>query len=124
MFIDYIQILNLATQKNEMRYQAIETAAKQFKTLAGKLDIAVFIGCQLNRDAANKPPELHNMREGGLENDPDTVILLHEFEGEDWKNILTFIIAKNRDGKTGRIDTFFDKQFQRISGLVRETVNL
>ena len=124
VFIDYIQILNLATQKNEMRYQAIETAAKWFKTLAGKLDIAVFIGCQLNRDAANKPPELHNMREGGLENDPDTVILLHEFEGEDWKNILTFIIAKNRDGKTGRIDTFFDKQFQRISGLVRERVNL
>ena len=124
VFIDYIQILNLATQKNEMRYQAIETAAKQFKTLAGKLDIAVFIGCQLNRDAANKPPELHNMREGGLENDPDTVILLHEFEGEDWKNILTFIIAKNRDGKTGRIDTFFDKRFQRISGLVRETVKL
>ncbi len=123
--IDYAQILNVPQARGETRDMSLSAATRRLKQAAGKMGLPIIIGAQLNRDAATGEPQLHQLREsGGLENDSDAVLMLHDVSSMEQPNVLNVYIRKNRDGETGKIELYFDKPHQRISAIERERVNL
>ena len=77
---------------------------------------------QLNRNAEgreDKRPHLADIRESGaVEQDANTILLLHRPEFYDPENMpgrAELIIAKNRGGQTGVIPLRFRKEFTRFS---------
>ncbi len=118
--IDYLQILNVPQGKGETRDMSLSAATRQFKQAAGKMGMAVILGAQLNRDAASGEPQLHQLREtGGLENDSDAVLMLHDVSSMEQPNLLNAYIRKNRDGETGKIELYFNRPHQRISAIAQ-----
>lgn len=92
VFIDYIQLLSGNIKEN----------SKQLKMIARKYRVPIFIAAQLNRQAANKEPELYMIKDcGGIEQDADEVWFIME----DWIKV-----AKNRKGPTGKLPIIFDKK--------------
>ena len=73
-------------------------------------DVAVWLACQVNRDANDAPPTLANLKESGsIEEDSDNVILLHR-KGEDEKGRMNIRLelAKQRGGACGVVDLKFE----------------
>lgn len=73
-------------------------------------DVAVWLACQVNRDANDAPPTLANLKESGsIEEDSDNVILLHR-EGEDDKGRMNIRLdlAKQRGGACGVVNLKFE----------------
>lgn len=118
--IDYLQIINVPSAKGETRDMALGAATRQFKQTAGKMGLPVILGAQLNRDAVNGEPQLHHLREsGGIENDSDCVLMLHDVSSMEQPNLLNAYIRKNRDGETGKIELYFNRPHQRISAIAQ-----
>lgn len=110
--IDYLQLIKGERTKNGNREQEIASITRDLKQLAKELSIPVILLAQLNRDVEKRtPPEpmLSDLRESGaIEQDADIVLFpWHEVEavGGDYRNWIS--IAKNRNGKTGKIEVKF-----------------
>jgi replicative DNA helicase len=103
IFIDYVQLLD-SSGKSESRYQELGLMSKLSKQLAGKLDIAVGMAAQLNRnpEQQNRLPNLSDLRESGnLEADADAVIMLSKGGDEEMPDLplITVNVVKNRTGE-------------------------
>ncbi|MBU6361437.1 MAG: replicative DNA helicase, partial [Chloroflexi bacterium] len=63
-----------------------------------------------------------------IEQDADIVSFIYRDEmynpDTEFKNIAELIIAKNRNGPTGKVDLFFDKSLTAFRNLAREKVNI
>jgi replicative DNA helicase len=83
---------------------------------------------QLNRDVENRSdptPRLSDLRDSGsIEQDADTVLLLHQ-DGEENKEtgVATVVvnIAKHRNGPTGQVRLSFLKRFMRFENSAAES---
>lgn len=72
--------------------------------------ILVVALAQLNRAAAHAVPSVADLRESGqVEQDADSVLLLSNDDSQ-----YLAILAKNKEGKTGKIPITFDKEHQRF----------
>ena len=112
--VDYIQILNVSADRGVTRDQALTAAMKGLKTIAGQLGIPILVASQLNRGVnENEEPGLENMREAGLENDPDFVLMLWRPEKEN-PSLVHGKVAKNRDGRTGVLQFHFNQPLYRF----------
>jgi len=119
--VDYIQIMGEHAQKGENRLQVLEGLARSMKIMAGELGVHVITGSQLNRaDLAR--PGLSNLREAGIENDPDTVLLMSRPDELKPQEIL-FDVAKNRDGRVGTVNMLFDGSKMRFFPVTRMKLN-
>lgn len=82
-------------------------ASKVIKALAKDLDIPIIVLYQLNRavtERAGNEPTMADLRGSGqLEEDADSIILLHrpEYYKQEPKGYIKFIVAKARDGEVG-----------------------
>ncbi len=118
LVVDYLQLLEAGGGKSENRQQEISRISRSMKTLAHELDIPVIALSQLNRASENEQrrPRTSDLRESGsLEQDADTVILLHREDfahqsDPDWlsanrelENVAEVHLAKQRNGPTGMI---------------------
>jgi replicative DNA helicase len=117
MVVDYLQLCEPETPGKQNREQEISKISRGLKKLAKELDIPVVALSQLNRkseEKANKKPALSELRDSGsIEQDADTVILLHrpDLHGQEKYNyynneivainLLVMIVAKNRGGGLG-----------------------
>lgn len=114
VFIDYLQLL--ADGKTKERYQAITGISIALHELAQTTGILVVALAQLNRNADRIVPSTADLKESGqLEQDADAVLLLVEKvvtndDGESFQASL----AKNKEGLTGTIPIWFDKERQRF----------
>lgn len=114
VFIDYLQLL--ADGKAKDRYQAITGISIALHELAQTTGILVVALAQLNRNADRIVPSTADLKESGqLEQDADAVLLLVEKvvtndDGESFQASL----AKNKEGLTGTIPIWFDKERQRF----------
>lgn len=92
--------------------------SKAIKTTAKELSIPIIALAQLNRDADEQSkPKLSNLRESGsIEQDADTVMLIHRLDknkkraGEDEEPMdhnTLLILAKQRNGPTPEIKLNF-----------------
>lgn len=108
--IDHLQLISSSSSKYTDRRNQIGEASRMCKIMAKELNIPVIVLSQMSRalkDRASNTPRLTDLRESGdIEQDADTVILLHR-EGyydpkADQKEAKAYV-AKNRDGSTGVI---------------------
>ena len=123
IIIDHLTLLRISNK--ERRDVAVGDITRQCKLMAKELDINVIVLSQLNRAnemRADKRPMLSDLRESGsIEQDADLVIFAHREEyynkeTED-KNIMEWIIAKQRNGKTGILKFHYNDAYQMISEL-------
>lgn len=116
MVLDYLQLC-AATDRKASRHHQIEEISRGLKTLAKELDICVVVLSQINRDVAkaDREPTLADLKESGaIEEDADVVLLLHPCrELPDGAQLIACLLAKNRQGKKGRVAMRFDGAFQR-----------
>lgn len=123
VIIDYLQLINMPEDESKRysttyQYQKIGMISRALKLLALELNICIIALAQLNRKVEervtkDKSPLLSDLRESGsLEQDADIVMFLYEEElrkGSGEKSTL-LKIGKNRNGATGTIEFFFDKE--------------
>lgn len=110
LIVDYLQLMT-ADRPSGKRHDELGTITRSLKQLAMELDIPVIAASQLNRDAAkgDQPPHLHQLRDSGaLESDANMVIFIHDPNPPEEGDTIQsgpkkFIIAKNRNGKTGTV---------------------
>lgn len=100
--VDYLGLLQ-TTDKTRSRYEQITHLSVATKAMARRLKVPVVMLAQLNRDSEkqNRQPGLADLRDSGsIEQDADTVILLHSSKDTP-DNQLELSVAKNRSGPTG-----------------------
>ena len=131
--IDYLQLMRGATQHGgfENRQHEVSAISRGLKALARELNVPVLALSQLSRSVENrqeKRPMLSDLRESGsLEQDADIVLFLYreDYYKNSWKEALhptELIIAKHRNGPTGKIDLFFKSDCTKFIGLDEEAV--
>ena len=113
IMIDYIQLMS-GGGKSENRQQEISTISRSLKGIAREMNCPVLALSQLSRASelrADHRPILSDLRESGaIEQDADLVMFLYRDEyynpdtvDEKLKGIGEVIIAKQRNGETGKV---------------------
>jgi len=116
LIVDYIGLMSGLDHKQQRVYQ-IEEISRGLKTLAKELGISVLCLAQLNRkveERTDSTPQLGDFRDSGaIEQDADTVIFVHRpiqakpDLGPEWANYAKASIAKNRNGRCGVVNLFY-----------------
>jgi replicative DNA helicase len=106
------------------RRNVIDNYIINLRAMAIKENFAVILGAQINRAGqgeTNKEPQLHQLKESGkLEETADVALLLywaHRDNKTAMINDFTVVIAKNRNGMTGRVELCFEPEYYRFSDL-------
>jgi replicative DNA helicase len=118
--IDYLQLIE-PDNRRDSRQEQVANISRRLKFLARELQIPVVALAQVNRsseDRGDHKPRLADLRESGaLEQDADTVMLLHRpemYEPGQHEGTVEVMIAKQRNGPTGEITLTYIKQFMRF----------
>ena len=131
IIIDYIQLITMGGRV-ESRQMEVSEISRGLKGLARELELPVIALSQLNRAAEQREghrPRLSDLRESGsLEQDADTVALLHREDyyhqaEDDYEptHIAELIIAKQRNGPTGTVKLAWMEQCTRFTDLSSAT---
>lgn len=124
--VDYLQLM-VGRGKTESRQQEVSEISRSLKQLARELEVPILALSQLSRaveQRTEKIPSLADLRESGsLEQDADVVIFLYRddyynLESEK-KGLMEIIVAKQRNGPTGKAEVVFLKEFGRFESLER-----
>ena len=113
IMIDYLQLMS-GGGRSENRQQEISTISRSLKSIAREMNCPVIALSQLSRASelrADHRPILSDLRESGaIEQDADLVMFLYRDEyynpdtvDEKLKGIGEVIIAKQRNGETGKV---------------------
>lgn len=121
--IDYMQLMSGSDASGtrtirENRQQEITFISSSIKNLARELEVPVLALSQLSRAVEarqDKRPMLQDLRESGsIEQDADVVMFLYrdDYYNEDSlePNLAELIVAKHRNGSTGKVQLFFHKE--------------
>lgn len=117
IFIDHLGLIK-ADAKNNLAHEIGETTS-MLKALSKELSIPIVVLCQINRAVekqTNKEPSLSDLRDSGrIEEDADCVIFLYRdnYYDENGTGQAKYIVAKCRNGKTGRVNGFFEKELMK-----------
>lgn len=119
--IDYVQLVAPGVvRRGGTRAEEVAEISKALALMARRHKLLVIELSQLTRPQKNAkgktpPPTLSSLRESGqLEQDADVVALLYRIgEAEDARREL--YIAKNKEGRTGRMELAFNGEAQRFS---------
>ena len=109
IMVDYLQLMT-GDMRSENRVQEISYISRGLKALARELNVPVLAASQLSRaveQRSDKRPVLSDLRESGsIEQDADVVMFIYRDEMYDQqterKNVAEIIVAKHRNGPTGR----------------------
>ena len=129
--IDYLQLMqgSRSRQANDNRQQEVTEISRGLKALARELRVPVLALSQLSRSVElrqSKQPMLSDLRESGsLEQDADIVMFLYRgdyYKGADDapSHITELIVAKHRNGPTGRVTLFFKEDCTKFISLTRK----
>jgi replicative DNA helicase len=121
VIIDYLQLMQ-SRYRSENRQQEVSEISRSLKALARELSTPVVALSQLSRAVEQRPgkkPSLADLRESGsLEQDADLVCFLYREDyydpDTDKKNITELIVAKHRNGPTGKVEFFFQKEYSKF----------
>lgn len=127
LIVDYLQLMSgggrYATDGN--RVQEISEISRGLKGIARELNVPVLALSQLSRSVESRSPQipqLADLRESGsIEQDADVVAFIYREEyynpQAERKNITDIFIKKHRNGPTGGVELYFDKEKQRFRSL-------
>jgi replicative DNA helicase len=129
VIIDYLQLMK-SPGSAERRDLEISEISRSLKALAKELQIPVLAISQLNRmleQRNDKRPRLSDLRESGaLEQDADVVAFIYrdeiynQDENNPLKGMAEIILAKQRNGPTGRATLTFLDAYTRFENLAPE----
>jgi len=133
VIVDFLQLMQ-GDVRAENRVQEISSISRALKGLARELNVPVVAVSQLSRAVEARHdhiPILSDLRESGsIEQDADVVMFVYREEmynpDTELKNIADIIVAKHRNGPTGKIPLFFKKdlaQFHEVE-FIREELRL
>jgi len=137
IFIDYLGLIG-HQNKSLPRHEQMSEISRNLKSLARELKIPIVVLCQLNRETERAghgaEPTLANIRDSGsIEQDADVVMFLHKKpppkdkkEGEAAAQEVPegcvpteLIIAKQRNGPTGRVELMMQSRYTRFVPLAK-----
>jgi replicative DNA helicase len=127
VIIDYLQLMQ-SKKAVESRQLEISDISRSLKALAKDLDIPVVAVSQLNRkveDRPNKRPMLADLRESGaIEQDADLILFIYREElynrTEENKGKAELIVAKHRNGPTGKVNLTFREKYTKFDNFYQE----
>lgn len=139
IIVDYLQLMR-GSNRVENRQQEISEISRSLKALAKELEVPVVALSQLSRISEQRGqdsrPILSDLRESGaIEQDADVVLFLHRQKGaykdkDEWSqseqldaDSAELIIAKQRNGPTGKFNLTFLKEYTRFENQVQEQRN-
>ena len=130
LMVDYVQLMQAKAESRERQIAEVSMACR---AASKQLDIPIIGLAQLSRkpeERTNKEPMLSDLRESGqLEQDAFCVMFLYRPEyygvttyedGSSTEGICEAIIAKNKDGATGKMKLQFDKRHMKFNNLVHD----
>lgn len=130
IIVDYLQLMQGSGRSNDgNRVQEVSEISRGLKLIARELDVPVIALSQLSRSVESRHPQipqLADLRESGsIEQDADIVMFLYreDYYNPDTENqhITDLIIAKHRNGPTGKIQLYFHPEQLRFMSLDRQT---
>src|SRR5262249_19601285 len=126
IIIDYLQLMS-GRPGVQSREQEISELSRGLKQLAKEMGVAVIALRQRNRSvetrtAKDMRPQLSELRESGaIEQDADTIFFIYRddyyFPESTEPNVAEVIIAKQRNGPTGKVQRRFSKGCTRFENL-------
>jgi len=123
IIIDYLQLMEGRGKYGDNRVQEVAEISRGLKAVARELNIPVLALAQLSRAVEQSSPaipKLSHLRDSGsIEQDADVVMFLYRKAAdrnydendmsEEEKNSAKVYVAKHRNGPTGEINLFFDR---------------
>lgn len=120
--IDYIQHIKYENDRNTSPTIEISKNVIALKAMAQKFDVVMIAAAQINRAGVDKPTLAHFEGSSAIEKNADVAIIIHRDELKEeergdsyYSNSGLWILAKNRDGKTGDIPFKLDGEFGRFA---------
>lgn len=126
--VDYLQLMSGGSKygSTDNRVQEISEISRGLKSVARELNVPILALSQLSRSVENRSPQipqLADLRESGsIEQDADVVMFLYREDyynpdSSERPNILDVFIKKHRNGPTGKVELYFDRERQKILNL-------
>jgi len=118
LIVDYLQLIQPRTNYESVVQQVTEIS-RGLKSLSRELNVPIIAVSQLSRavdQREGKMPRLSDLRESGsIEQDADVVMFLYPKDtGREvtagQENVVEIMVAKHRNGPTGSVPLYFDKQ--------------
>lgn len=128
VIIDYLQLMH-GTSFLWNRVQEISEISRWLKELARELEVPIMALSQLSRaveQRIDKKPQLSDLRESGaIEQDADSVIMLHREDyydkDTDKKWSTDVCIRKNRNGEVWEIELYFKANIMKFMEIWEKT---
>ncbi len=127
IMVDYLQLMSGGSRfgGDGNRVQEISEISRGLKAIARELNVPVVALSQLSRSVESRSPQipqLADLRESGsIEQDADVVAFIYREDyynpETDRKNITDLLIKKHRNGPTGNVELYFDRERQRFKSL-------
>lgn len=127
--VDYLQLMSGSKGGNEFnRVQEVSEISRGLKLIARELNVPVVALSQLSRSVESRSPQipqLADLRESGsIEQDADIVMFLYREDyynpETDRQHMTDLIIAKHRNGPTGRIELYFHPEKLKFISIDRD----
>ena len=130
VIVDYLQLMSSGGRRYENRTQEVSAISRGLKALAKELRVPVVALSQLSRapesrGSGDHRPQLADLRESGaIEQDADVVMFIFREEvykpdDPELEGRAEILIAKQRNGPTGRVMLAFTKRSTRFDTLAR-----
>ncbi|MGA8154402.1 MAG: replicative DNA helicase [Terriglobales bacterium] len=127
VIVDYLQLMSGGGKRYENRTQEVSAISRGLKGLAKELKVPVIALSQLSRAPESRGgdhrPQLADLRESGsIEQDADVVAFIfreevYKQDDPELQGRAELIIAKQRNGPTGRVNLAFLKNSTRFESL-------
>ena len=128
IIVDYLQLMQGSGRSDGNRVQEVSEISRGLKLIARELNVPVIALSQLSRSVESRSPQipqLADLRESGsIEQDADIVMFIYReayYNPEtERENITDLIIAKHRNGPTGKVELYFHPERLRFMSLDRK----
>lgn len=128
IIVDYLQLMQGSGRSDGNRVQEVSEISRGLKLIARELNVPVIALSQLSRSVESRSPQipqLADLRESGsIEQDADIVMFIYReayYNPETERdNITDLIIAKHRNGPTGKVELYFHPERLRFMSLDKQ----
>ncbi len=128
IIVDYLQLMQSSGRSDGNRVQEVSEISRGLKLIARELNVPVIALSQLSRSVESRSPQvpqLSDLRESGsIEQDADIVMFIYREDyynpDTDRQHITDLIIAKHRNGPTGKVELYFHPERLRFTSVDRK----
>lgn len=127
IIVDYLQLMSGGSKfgGDFNRVQEISEISRGLKRVARELNVPLMALSQLSRSVESRSPQIPQLADlrdsGSIEQDADVVAFIYREDyynpETDRKNITDVLIKKHRNGPTGGVELYFDREKQRFRSI-------